>query len=497
MHFRSLSAALAFAALSWACSSDEAAVSTPGTGGSGGGGGSTGGTSGGGSGGKNTGGAAVGGVGGSTGGRQSGGAGGAGGATGGADAGGNPAGGADAGSGGSDGGGGAVVGTVTNSAGPAPNIAVVVGGVTYVTDAAGKFTVPGVGATYDASVIFQANAQTQVSVFVGLATRTPDIHILSDVTVRSATVSGQLSGGSGFPNSVSRRAAVGGVMPGDVLASFQLAAAQGPGYGPLTFRWGGSASLDVTLYAIQWTVDSSGLPTAYDGWATKTLTVSDSGSFGQPDGGTPATNLALGAVSDRSLSGAAQVPSGLTISRKAFVIGFGGTRPVNDVTPGATYQYRVPMGLSPVDTAFRVTATGSSGEASDTAIRVSDTTSNLNVSLVAIPVPVLPVAGATQVDYGTSFTFTGPADTVHSVQVWETAGNVTFTLYTMGTSVQIPNLTSAGLPLKRNTSYTWVAAADGPANKVEDMLLQPIELFDAKGERSGAFSAERTFTVAP
>lgn len=498
MTFRTLSAALAVAGACWGCSGDDTAAKGAASGGSAGTTGGSGGSSS----------ARVS----STGGRDASGGSGAtvgkGGATNGdrdaapdhgIDAGHGSAGEGDAGDGNADATTASdVVGTVTSYSGPAANLAVIVDGVTHVTNAEGKFTATGVGKSYDATAIVETQTETQVYVYLGVSTRTPVIQISTADSFPRATVSGQLSGGAGFPNSASTRAGVGGVHPGEVLGVLPLlAAAGGPGYGPMSLRWAGSTSLEATLFGLQWNVDVNGLPTAYTGWATKTLTVSDGGDFGKSDGTTATTNLALSALSDRNLSGTASVPSGLSITTKRLLIGgIGAIQAVNDVTPATSYQYRVPMGLAPVETVFRVVADGSNGEAADTTLRVDDSTASLDLSLLPPPVQVLPIDGATQVDYGTSFTFTGPPNSVHGIECRETAGNVTFVIYTMGTSVQIPDLTAAGIPLKRGTSYTWSATADGPATRVEDVFLRTIDFFEADGRRSDAFSAERTFTVS-
>lgn len=388
-----------------------------------------------------------------------------------------------------------VTGTVYQGSSPAPGIAVIIDGVTLVTDANGQFTATGVGPTYDATIIDQTGTGTVATQLVGLTTRTPFLGV-GGGSGHGATVSGQLSGVS-FPNSATQRAGVVCFTDTLMLGKQILGEGEGPSYGPIALSWFSSTAVDATLLGLAWDVDGSGLPTAYTGWATQALTVSDGGSFGATDGGSAGTNLSLTPLADRTLTGTITLPQGLSITQKVLRVGaFRGLDTVIDSTQTTSYAYKVPTGLTGIKTVLHVFASGPGGEGAHTLHLIDDSETIQDVSLLAPPVQVLPIDGATQVDTATTFSFTAPANTVRTVEFADASRSLVIDIFTTGLSVKIPDLTSAGIALQKGGTYTWLVTSDDLAQTTDQVLEAVSPAVVAKGFHSDCTTAERTFVAS-
>ena len=85
-------------------------------------------------------------------------------------------------------------------------------------------------------------------------------------------------------------------------------------------RWYGSYDTDAgQLYLLRWATDATGLPTSYDGYASKPLTIMAGGDFSGND-------FAAAELTDppeQSISGAIILPANYTLNFRQFYIGFG------------------------------------------------------------------------------------------------------------------------------------------------------------------------------
>ena len=136
-----------------------------------------------------------------------------------------------------------------------------------VTDANGAFTIAGVTPPYDVTVVVSA---TKLGItYRGLTRSDPTLvnFLSSTPPPNSATVSGTVSGGAGFPQPATRTSAV-------LLTSTETSASATPnattGAYSLTTTWTGATTLTTVLHALQWDKNAAGMPTAFTGYGEKT-----------------------------------------------------------------------------------------------------------------------------------------------------------------------------------------------------------------------------------
>jgi hypothetical protein len=177
-----------------------------------------------------------------------------------------------------------------------------IGGTIAVTDSSGAFTVPNVAPQYDAYIV---SAGTQeVFVYEGLTTRSPGFQVFGTApNNRTASVNGRIAGGAGFPTPANHKLLVGADSDPN-LYGIGSSTGPGPDYELTDMAWEGPATLQLNVSALQFSVDSKGLPVAYDGQASKQVAITDGATLGKTDGSTAATNLTLTAVTARTLTGA-------------------------------------------------------------------------------------------------------------------------------------------------------------------------------------------------
>jgi hypothetical protein len=231
------------------------------------------------------------------------------------------------------------------------------------------------------------------------------------------------------------------------------------------------------------------LPTGYTGWAEKLFDLDNGSSSGSSDGSDPATNLELADIGERELVGTITGADNLPIT-KFIRVGF--LTPIYDETQQRTYRYLVPSGLG-FPFYLQVLATDGLQE-SLASIPFDDTTSRLDLELRDPPVQLFPEASATGVWYDTSFQFGEAPDSVYVVSFTDLHSRIQ--VYTTRTTISIPDLTSAGMELKKNSLYVWQVAAYSPYSGLDEWL-DPSVPQTSQGEGYETLSTSRRFTTAP
>jgi hypothetical protein len=341
-------------------------------------------------------------------------------------------------------------------------------------------------------------------VYIGLSRTDPTLSFLSSAgsTQKSATVSGSVTGGTGFPQPANHVTNVAFISP-ETNASNTVNATSGA-YS-MTGYWTGASTTVGTMYALQQQNDAStGLPVAYKGFGTKTsVSLTDAGTFANQ-------NIALSTVTTATLSGTVSAQSGYTLSSRGLgiVFGTGGFYVATDNSVPATPASTSFTFLTPVisGATFRLycnaSKTGSFVIASKTGL--AGNASGISVTLPAAPEYSLPVASATGVTTTTDFSWTSMPNAVYILEFRGPTGQPTYDVVTSSTTVKIPDLSSLGLGLPKATAYSWVINAIAPTANMDASASSLGVLGPYSGKTVSDFflaitgsSSPRTFTTAP
>lgn len=328
---------------------------------------------------------------------------------------------------------------------PLPNVPVVVPGRTPVnSDASGRFSIPDVTPPY--TIVAVNIAERQVYVFEGVTRTDPTLTYLGSGvdTLRAASFSGTVHGGT-YPQPGDHMTLLGVDSPqparllvGGLDSAFSV-----------TVGWVGPTSVTGTVHALQWQMQTTGLPSTYKGYGTiPNVTFTNGGSVS-------GAILNLSAPGDTSASGTVIIPSGYTqvsqtlglrVGQKIdFVLAFN-----ESPTPG--FNFIVPR---TVGTPYLQVAYSASGSSSLYYKTLSRGAGN------AVTIPqgtqlILPPDHATNVDTSTVFSWTPLSGAVYRVHFMSPSpASPSYIILTGGTSVSIPNLASFGLGLPSSVSYNW------------------------------------------
>ena len=276
--------------------------------------------------------------------------------------------------------------------------ATVLAGKSSVTSSSdGTFSIPGVVVPYDITAILPT--QNTAVIYKGL-TRSDPVLLYPDVTgaERTATISGTAPPASGSVTDVffasSGRYALG-VGRADATT----------GQYAFTVRWHGSYGTDAgQLYLLRWTTDATGLPTSYDGFASRPLTIMAGGDFSGND-------FAAAELTDppeQSISGAITVPTSYTLNVRRFIIDIAhvGLYWEEKNAPSNAFTYTVPAESGLAFTVAAQAVDGSSRWSAFFKKGISGNTSNVSVPLAAAPQLASPANGASGVDTTIPFSWT-------------------------------------------------------------------------------------------
>jgi hypothetical protein len=361
---------------------------------------------------------------------------------------------------GRDGGGGslAVAGQVLDNTGqPVAARTVLVGTQSTTTDASGHFSFSGVSTPYDLTLVATSPDKTAV-VYQGLTRADPKV---LDLTTQgtfqhTAHLQGTLFGANPFDGTI---VAVVWASPEAVAGVYVDAFPY-----DLGIAWSGASSITGTLHALQWTIDESGLPTAYQGIGVK--------NFVSLDAGTTVTtgDMNLEIPATQTVTTTLSPPTGYTlVDRRADVMFPDGAffTVASNQASATGFSVLVPTGS---DIRISALAENPSGSAQiiGSLAGVAPGTSNATLTLPTPALPTLPANGATGVGTTTNFSWSALAGGVHFV--FFTGANSTsptFAIITAGTSTQLPDLTSQGLALPPAELYQWAVIGLSPLASVD------------------------------
>ncbi len=368
---------------------------------------------------------------------------------------------------------------------PISGATVLVGKRSVTSGSDGTFSIPGVVVPYDITAILPTH-NTAV-IYKGL-TRSDPALLYPDVAgaERTATISGTAPPAPGSVTAVhfasSGRYALG-VGRADATT----------GQYAFTVRWHGSYDTDAgRLYLLRWTTDATGLPTSYDGFASRPLTIMAGGDFSGND-------FAADELTDppeQSISGAITVPASYTLNVRQFInyIARVGFYWEEKNAPSNAFTYTVPAqsGL-----AFAVEAQAVDGSSRWSAFfkkGISGNTSNVSVPLAAAPQLALPANGASGVDATTPFSWTqGGGTGVNLFKVWPSnSTSPTYFVFATGADAKIPDLAAEGMGLPAGASYYWHVDRLFPVASVDDAAGEGFRrLIDLDGGDFGETVSER------
>lgn len=262
---------------------------------------------------------------------------------------------------------------------------------------------------------------------------------------RAATVAGVITGGVGVPLPAERFAEVGFTGPHLAWATgLGRVVRDSDGSYSTSVAWYGPSSVAGTLHAIEMELVAT-RPVSYDGYGSRPFSLSDGGTFGNRDGSTPSTSIALRSIGERTVSGMLNPPPGYDPVAWFNVGPF--WVDTADNASGGPYSTVLPTGIPELTTYVQVHAERSVGvevEVSEATIVIGDSVTALDLTTPAAPALLLPVADAVAVDYDTVFSYTPPPDSVCTVAFF--LGNAWLVeLVEQSSSVTIPDLTGYGI----------------------------------------------------
>ncbi len=362
------------------------------------------------------------------------------------------------------------------------------------TNASGAFSVAGVTPPYDATVVTGGNRSLT---YKGLTRTDPTLIFLgvSPGASRSASLSGTVSGGAGFPepaNHVTKTAF------GSPEALDNATAAPDTGaYNMGTVSWSGPTTTTGNIHALQWLFDATNfLPTDYKGYGQKlNVALSDGGAFASQ-------NVTMSGVSEAAISGSVTLPAGYNLASKRMSVGFADgslIEVLSDFGASANFTYTTPN-VTGATIQMRIATVNAAGT------RVVTTKPGLavNATGVSITLPAgsdlsLPPNAATNVNNSTTFSYTPFSGGVHFVVFDGPGANPDYVVVTAAASTTIPNLSSVGLGLPPSKVYSWNVQGAAPFASV-DAAAGPggwLAVFLGTAEGSRTASTNRSFTTAP
>ncbi len=382
--------------------------------------------------------------------------------------------------------------------GPVSGAKVRVGGKSVVTTGAdGRFSVPGVTSPYDVTVVSGDGAAA--TAYVGLTRSNPTVALwltgpgVATVT-HSATITGQLSGGAGFPQPAGHQVQVLLTAPATAGAAIVSGTLNPNGSYTLTLDWKGDATLTSTLQAVQWLADVSFNPISFDGAGSVPVTISDNQTLTNQ-------NITLVPVANGRIAGTVSMAAGYTLSTRSLRAFF----PPSDSlliaydsggTIAGSFDY---PGFSTPGVVFKLTAVGQ--DASTAFVQAwragFAVGSPMTLNVPAAPILQAPTPSATAVTSGSTLSWTALTGAVYEVVVSSStigAGPL-LEIVTGASSFHLPDLSAMGFAWPKSTTYRTDLLAFGPRtpDDVAGGNEQPPEDQDGVYARA----APGGFTTAP
>lgn len=387
---------------------------------------------------------------------------------------------------------GPIKGRVVTSKGvPVSGATVHIGALQLTTGADGRFTANDVQRPYTAMVTGQGSPHAIV--FVGLRRSDPTLEadVSGSGVSRSATVSGTVSGGVGFPQPVNHRARVfenADVSFGGAVATDANTVTGSYG---LSMQWAGVPTANAVYRAIQYQYDPlTDLPVTYTGYGEEPTVIST---------GANVNAISLQPAGTATISGAVSLPSGFGVVRMALAMRHGShlTNTIfTDNNPMPAFSYSAPV-VSGMTIDVEAYATSPAGGVLS---RLQQQAANATGLLLDVPQPMgalAPADLAMGVDHTTDFTAEAAGGRLYAFGFRpDDSFHPRFVVYTDQPTTRIPDLSALGIQIPPSATYTWFVETRGPFADI-DAAAGSAGIVHANTSSFQTFSGGRAFTTAP
>jgi hypothetical protein len=236
--------------------------------------------------------------------------------------------------------------------------------------------------------------------------------------------------------------------------------------------WGSEVAYTGKLQVLRWTANLSGIPSQYDAYGSKDLTISNGGTFNDKD----FTSSDFSDPAEQSISGSITLPAtNYKLTQKSLGLNFENTCMLlakefgMDLTGNFSYTVPVISGATfEVDAEAEVP--GDSRRTSFQKKCIACGTSGINLILTSAPQLNLPAHNGTGIDTTTQFLWAqGGGSGINYVYIRPImfgTGPIYY-IFTAGNSTSIPNFSPQGLGLPVNKSYSWEVFQVTPLSSID------------------------------
>ncbi len=345
---------------------------------------------------------------------------------------------------------------------PIVGAAILVDGKQAVTTSSdGSFTVQDVLIPYNITMIL---GNDKIAVKYEQLTKTnPTLLFVNGFTSsnNTATITGRVPSANGKVTRVF-------FVSGD--KSWYATASQSSGNFTINARWNGSTvSYTGKLYVLRWTNGSNGLPSEYDAYGEKSLTISNGGTFSNNN----FSSSELTDPADNNITGTVLKPSSsYTLSERSLTINFGNSNTFIGSESGSLSEnmsFTVPN-IAGATFGIYARAFGNERNANAYKQNISGGTNGLTIQIETPPQLSIPVNNATGVDTTTTLLYNqGSGNGVNLVDISSGSSSYPrYYIFTKSNSTKIPNLAAQGLGLPSDKNYGWNVTQISPLNSVDD-----------------------------
>lgn len=369
---------------------------------------------------------------------------------------------------------------------PLVGVAIRSQGDSAITGADGTFSLSGLSVPYDINVWSAADEWAHI--YKGLTASevslTPALGAPPVGTVRNATVSGTLSGGT-IPVAADQvvMVCVAGV---DGFATGCDTVLPTESTYSVNVTWLDDASRDVRVHALQVQRDGSDKPVSYPGYTSTALTVTNAvPSVVDLDLGSalPTSTVTVtvdGAVAPAVHLAAVQVAPNLALLAGVINSAMLTQEFVMPVIDGASYTFLSAVNLTQFGWHADITGT------------------EAHVTVPGVTQLVAPADTATGVTTATNFAVTNPAGGPVTYLFMPDTSGPTIGVTSMDTTITIPDLATPGLALPAGAAYSWMVfghsgdSAEAGTRGIEDYYAMALLL----GGTSTGFTGSGTFSLS-
>jgi hypothetical protein len=365
------------------------------------------------------------------------------------------------------------------------------------SDANGQFSVPGVSPPYTLTAI--VSASKSVFVYEGLSRVDPVITATDDsMPVRRASLTGTLTGGSGYPEPPLTRTEVQLASGTFEYFAAGLSTSQSNAFSiPDAFSyWHGPTTIQGTLHALQYTYASEDdrRPTSYTGYGT--IDVSVTNGVMKKD-----SAITLTPIAKATLTAIAKPPPEYLVSYRKLKL----TKDeriiwtaLHDDADDETLSYVLPR-IGGAKAQVTVSANDSGSGAMSTTIvnGLEVDATNAEVRLLPAPRLGLPVDGATGVTKETAFSWSEFEGGVHVFVIAGEPGQPRYQIVTTATEVKIPDLSAAGIALPSAANYVWTVGGYAPFSSTDAYAGMNVLSSTSSPVLHQTQAPARSFTTAP